>query len=113
MAGPNGKKVPASPVVTQIAQALGETKPMARGQIKRIVQTIGDERALVLLQQALELEQHGGLMLPDGKRRTPGGVFFRLVKEQMSPEECRQVWFYRGSASKAKRTRRRTIAGLS
>ena len=28
MAGPNGKKAPASPVVTQIAQALGETKPM-------------------------------------------------------------------------------------
>ena len=105
MAGPNGKKVPASPMVTQIAQALGETKPMARGQIKRIVQTIGDERALVLLQQALELEQHGGLMLPDGKRRTPGGVFFRLVKEQMSPEERRQVWFYQGGAKGTQQTK--------
>jgi hypothetical protein len=67
MAGPNGKKAPASPVVTQIATALGETQPAALGQLK---------------QQALEREQQGGLMLPDGKRRTPGGVFFRLVDER-------------------------------
>jgi hypothetical protein len=68
---------------------------MARGQIKRIVRTIGEERALALLQQALEIEQQSGLKLPDGSRRhAPGGVFFRLVKEQMSPEERRQVWFY-------------------
>jgi hypothetical protein len=53
---------------------------MARGQIKRTVRTIGEERALALLQQALEIEQQSGLMLPDGSRRyTPGGVFFRLV----------------------------------
>jgi hypothetical protein len=95
MAGPNGKKAPRSPVVTQIAQALGETKPMARGQIKRIVQTIGEERALAILQQALDVEQQGGLMLPDGSRRhTQGGVFFRLVKEQSSQTERNQIWSY-------------------
>jgi hypothetical protein len=105
MAAPNGKKAPGSPVVQQIATALGETEPMARGQIKRIVQTIGEERALVILQQALDIEQKGGLMLPDGsRRRTPGGVFFRLVKEQMSPEERRQVWFYQARAKVAQQT---------
>jgi hypothetical protein len=67
MAAPNGKKAPESPVVMQIATALGETKPMALGQLKRIVQTIGDERSLAILQQALEVEQQGGLMLADGK----------------------------------------------
>jgi PHAX RNA-binding domain len=78
---------------------------MARGQIKRIVRTIGEERALALLQQALEIEQQSGLMLPDGSRRyTPGGVFFRLVKEQMSPEKRRQVWFYQGRAKAAQPT---------
>ncbi|HZC85052.1 MAG TPA: phosphorylated adapter RNA export RNA-binding domain-containing protein [Rubrobacter sp.] len=101
----NGKKASVSPVVQQITTALGETKPMARGQIKRIVQTIEEERALAILQQALEIEQHGGLMLPDGKRRTPGGVFFRLVKEQMTPEERRQVWFYQGGAKAAQHTK--------
>jgi hypothetical protein len=70
---------------------------MALGQIKRIVRTIGDERALAILREALEVEEQGGLMLPDGSRQhTPGGVFFRLVKEQMTPEERRQVWFYQG-----------------
>jgi hypothetical protein len=79
---------------------------MARGQIKRIVRTIGEERALALLQQALEIEQPSGLMLPDGSRRhTPGGVFFRLVKEQMSPEERRQVWFYQGGAKGTQQTK--------
>jgi PHAX RNA-binding domain len=78
------------------------------GPIKRIVQTIGDERVLAILQQALELEQHGGLMLADGKRRTPGGVFFRLVKEQMSPEECRQVWFYQARTKAAQQTEQQT-----
>jgi PHAX RNA-binding domain len=97
MAGPNGKKAPASPLAQQIAQAVGETKPMALGQITRIVQTIGEERALALLQQALEIEQRGGLMLPDGSRRhTPGGVFFRLVKEQSSQTERNQIWAFKG-----------------
>lgn len=105
MSGPNGKKAPGSLMAQQIAQVLGETKSMARGQIKRIVQTIGEERALTLLQQALEIEQHVGLMLPDGKRRTPGGVFFRLVKEQMSPEERRQVWFYQRGAKGTQQTK--------
>ncbi len=104
MAAPNGKKASASPVVQQITTALGETKPMARGQIKRIVQAIGEERVLAILQQALEIEQQGGLMLPDGKRRTPGGVFFRLVKEQMTPEERRQVWFYQARTKAAQQT---------
>ena len=104
MAAPNGKKAPGSPVVKQIATALGETKPMALGQLKRIVQTIGDERSLAILQQALAVEQQGGLMLADGKRRTPGGVFFLLVKEQMTPEERRQVWFYQPRAKAAQRT---------
>ena len=69
MAAPNGKKAPMSPVVKQIAQALGEDKPMARGQIKGIVRTLGEERALAILQQALEIEEQGELMLPDGSRR--------------------------------------------
>ena len=91
-------------MVQQIAQELGETKPAALGQIKGIIQTIGDERALAMLQQAREVEQQSGLMLPDGKRRTPGGVFFRLVKEQMTPEERRQVWFYQARAKPAQPT---------
>ena len=91
---------------------------MARGQIKRIVRTIGEQRTLAILQQALEREQQalereqqalereqqGGLLLPDGKRRTLGGVFFGLVKEQTTVEERRQVWFYQGRVKAAQLT---------
>ncbi len=40
---------------------------------------LGPERARALLGQALTVEAQGGLTLPDGRRRTPGGVFFYLV----------------------------------
>jgi hypothetical protein len=97
-------------VVQQIATALGETKPAVLGQSQRIVQTIGEERALALLQHALEREQHGGLLLSDGKRRTPGGVFFRFVKEQTTPKERRQIWFYQGRAKAAPQTEQRSTS---
>src|SRR3712207_8553152 len=75
-------------VADQIAQALGETTPVPRGQIRRIVQRLGPEAALGFLQEAQAVEETGGLMLPDGsRRRTPGGVFFFLVRGRVSPED--------------------------
>ena len=75
-------------VVTTIAQQLGETQPGPLKQLRRIVQQLGPEAALALLQETQAIEAQGGLMLPDGSRRhTPGGVFFRLVRERVSPEE--------------------------
>ncbi|MDP9372922.1 MAG: phosphorylated adapter RNA export RNA-binding domain-containing protein, partial [Chloroflexota bacterium] len=39
------------------------------------------------------IEGRGGLMLPDGsRRRTPGGVFFHLVRTQASPEELGRIF---------------------
>ncbi len=81
------------PVVQRIAAELGETATQPLAHITRIVATLGPERALGLLVQALETEQQGGLLLPDGsRRRTPGGVFFRLVREQTSPQERARIW---------------------
>jgi len=48
--------------------------------ITRIVDRLGPDRARALLGQALTVEAQGGLTLPDGTRRTPGGVFFFLVR---------------------------------
>ena len=75
-------------VVTTIAQQLGETQPWPLKQLRRIVQQLGPEAALAVLQETQAIEAQGGLLLPDGSRRhTPGGVFFRLVRERVSPEE--------------------------
>jgi len=62
------------------AAVLGETMPPPLRIITRVVDRLGPARARALLGQALTVEAQGGLTLPDGTRRTPGGVFFFLVR---------------------------------
>ena len=83
---------PADPVVRRIAAELGETEAQPLTHIARIVRTLGEERALALLARAEAVEAQGGLRLPDGSRRTKGGVFFRLAREQASPQERARIW---------------------
>ena len=84
---------PLDPVGQQIATTLGETESVPLMHLRRIVQTLGPERALQLLEQAQTVEAQGGLMVLDGsRRRTPGGVFFRLVREQTTPAERSRIW---------------------
>ena len=72
------------PAVWALARAfaavLGETMPPPLRIIARIVARLGPARARALLGQALTVEAQGGLTLPDGTRRTPGDVFFFLVR---------------------------------
>lgn len=70
-----------------IADALGETEKQPRWLVRRIVEVCGVEQARAWLEKTLEIEANGGWMLPDGSRRTPGGVFFRLVREQATSEQ--------------------------
>ena len=47
------------------------------------------ERAQAFVAQALEVEANGGMMVPDGSRnRTLGGIFFYLVRTQVSDAEA-------------------------
>ncbi len=62
------------------AAVLDETMPPPLRIITRVVDRLGPARARALLGQALIVEAQGGLTLPDGTRRTPGGVFFFLVR---------------------------------
>jgi len=63
-----------------IAAVLGETLPPPVRTITRVVDRLGPDRARALLGQALTSEASGGLVLPDGRRRTPGGTFLFLVR---------------------------------
>jgi len=63
-----------------IAAVLGETMPPPIRTITRVVDRLGPDRARALLGQALTSEASGGLVLPDGRRRTPGGTFLFLVR---------------------------------
>jgi len=63
-----------------IAQALGETEQVALQQVQRIVWALGRTQSRHLLEQTLQIEENGGMMLRDGsRRRTPGGIFFHLA----------------------------------
>ncbi len=87
-AAPDGQRrvsyVSVPPDVWALARAfaavLGETMPPPLRLITRVVDRLGSDRARALLGQALTVEAQGGLTLPDGTRRTPGGTFFYLVR---------------------------------
>src|ERR671926_278594 len=81
-------------LVQTIAQQLGETQPGPINQIRRIVQRLGPEAALAFLQETQQIEAQGGMQLPDGsRRRTPGGVFFSLVKDRVSSKDRAAIFF--------------------
>jgi hypothetical protein len=87
-------------VIEEIAQALNEPKPDA---IKAAVDVIRPDRAKVFLHQALEVEANGGLLTTDqSRRRTPGGVFFQLVRKGVSKEERKLIFPYRPKRKKKK-----------
>ncbi len=83
----------ASPAVAAIAAQLGETEQLPRRQIARALTTLGEERVRALVARALAIEAQGGLMLSDGsRRRTLGGVFFQLLRKDVTPAERRAIF---------------------
>jgi hypothetical protein len=72
-------------IVARIAATLGETDPVPITQIRRVVEVLGIVRTWEVVTKALEIEEAGGMMLPGGgRKRTLGGVFFYLVKQELS-----------------------------
>jgi hypothetical protein len=58
----------------------------------RTVRTISPERAQAFVKEALEVEANGGMLVPDGSRkRTLGGIFFYLVRTQVTDDEAMQT----------------------
>jgi hypothetical protein len=83
------------PTFISIAHALGERKPRPWGQLRSIVEFIGEEAALALLKEVQQVEANGGMMLPDGsRRRTPGGVYFYLAYKKLTPDQQRIVYAF-------------------
>jgi hypothetical protein len=83
---------PITQTATAIAAQLGETHAGARATIWRTVRTIGPERAQAFVAQAQEIEANGGMMVPDGSRkRTLGGIFFYLVRTQITDDEAMRI----------------------
>ena len=76
-----------------IAATLGESEPAPLAQIERALQVLGPDRVQLLVEETLQIEANGGMLTANGKqRRTPGGVFFKLVKEKSTTEERRAIF---------------------
>ncbi|MEN9935907.1 MAG: hypothetical protein RLZZ387_2486 [Chloroflexota bacterium] len=67
-----------------IAAQLGETQPQPIALIGRILRRLGHVQTGAIVDRVREIEQAGGMPTSDGsRRRTPGGVFFALVKQHL------------------------------
>ena len=70
---------------------------------------MGLEFAQVVLQETLAIETQGGMMLPDGsRRRTPGGVFFYLVRDRVPAKVRYQIFRPQKSTPRPKTTTKPT-----
>ena len=81
-------------VGNEIAEALEETGEDALATVQRSVAVLGEEAARMLLVQTWQVEEQGGLLTLDGscRRRTAGGVFLWLVKQQADAAQRRRIW---------------------
>jgi hypothetical protein len=77
----------------EISRALGETRREPRLQIERVLRVLGEQKTRELLQQTQEIEQQGGMMRENGQRRTPGGTFFQLVRQNVAENERYRVFW--------------------
>jgi len=76
--------------VDKLAQVLQEPK---RTLLTKVLRTLGMDRTAAILAETLTCEANGGMLTQDGsRRRTPGGVFFQLVKERATMQERRRLF---------------------
>src|SRR5438128_12494908 len=75
--------------VEKLAEILQEPKvPLLR----QVLRTLGQDRCAAILADTLSCEASGGMLTKDGtRRRTPGGVFFQLVKERATRQERQRL----------------------
>ena len=60
--------------------------------LREAIIAIGAKAAKRLLKRVVETQRDGGLATADGSRkRTPGGVFFHLLRDEMTPEAYKQL----------------------
>jgi hypothetical protein len=68
-----------------LAAALQEPK---KALLTKVLRTIGPERYAAIFAETLTIEANRGLLVQAGdRRRTPGGTFFHLVRQQCTRQE--------------------------
>lgn len=81
-------------IATDITTKLSERKELL---IRRVVDIIGKEKAIDFFQKTKKIEESGGMLIMNGsRRRTAGGVYFWLVKndKHIPQEKIREIFYY-------------------
>lgn len=61
--------------------------------LRQVLRVLGFDRTIAVLTETLTCEANGGMLTTDGtRRRTPGGTFFQLVRQQSSPRERQRLF---------------------
>ncbi len=95
-----------------IARQLGEVQAHPLTLIKRAICLLGYERVQDLVDQAVAIDAAGGEWLERQQRkRTLGGVFFRLLRDSVSEEDRYTLGLVRDWRAERER-RRRQISQL-
>ena len=75
-----------------LATSLHESK---KALLAKVLRTLGQERCQAIFTEACAIEASGGMLTSTGdRRRTAGGTFFRLVRQQCSREERARLFPY-------------------
>jgi hypothetical protein len=62
--------------------------------LRQVLRTLGQDRCAAILADTLTTEADGGMLTKDGtRRRTPGGVFFQLVKARATRQERHRLFY--------------------
>jgi PHAX RNA-binding domain len=77
-------------IIERLAEVLQEPNVPLLRQVLRL---LGPDRTNAVLTAAIEREATGGMLTKDGtRRRTPGGTFFQLVREQATRQERHRLF---------------------
>jgi hypothetical protein len=86
-------KTQLAPLVGELAAQLGEQDEQPLQQIDRALAILGEAPVRTIIAEALAIEATGGETVMSGKRRrTPGGIFFRLVRERVTGSQRRAIF---------------------
>jgi len=81
-------------LVDELAAQLDETEDEPRATLLRAVLRLGADATRALLADALAVEAGGGMWLGDGsRRRTPGGVFFYLLRQRAAKPDRLAIFY--------------------
>jgi PHAX RNA-binding domain len=78
-------------VARTVAAELGETGYVPKMMIARLAKALGVDFVQRHAERAKVVESQGGLLCGDGTRRTLGGVFFFLMRQELGSKRFNQV----------------------